>query len=1369
MPRCEGCLFLYTKIGWLQKHHASNPQCKKRHDKAVADKAAATAAAASAATAAAVQQDLDNTSEDWDDDEDAPLFGGNSSACSSEDETSESGEENGADEAPEVDDKGVDEEGVDEEGVDEDDLAQIPKDTRIRIRFNDLKNKRRWQLFNGQVVERNDDGTYNCLFLADHSTERLEEDQVARGIVQYERWLSEQNSGLDDENEEMQEEEEETEEQGEEDNAEDTGNDEERQEEEFGIRVGDKVRLEFERVYEDKQGNEKRKVMMPFNGTVSKWDEEVEMWKCYFYGDNTFAHVSGDMVADGKNEYQRWSEKHSPANPLASADLFEGVKNIIDNCRSEGADIYGNPAGEFSHSSEAAVKLLALMQKHDAPLGMYDDIVKWAREAHKKEAFSKGTIPTRSTLLNNLWSRYNMSGIAPQQVPVLLKNANVTVPVITYSFPDTLASLLTDPELMKDENFTFPDGNDPFQPPETWPQNWESNDAFKSKKKIGELVAGKWYSDTYHARCRPGDGKILCPIIIFIDKTHTDAKGRLTQEPVLFTLGIFNQKTRNNPKAWRPLGLMPNFTTIKKSKDVDKRHEDYHQVLSVILQDLKKAQACAGVKVSFPYRGEDNTAVFIIPTAGVLGDHEGQNKICGHKGCNSNYPCRRCRIHKTKLDQPIFGHAISAKEIDRLRRGGADEKKLLHALSHYFLREGSAFYLMDFGADGERGISWMSWPDVLHNLKHGLMDYNRLNLLDEQLPDYKNFHKYWEALRRKDKEYIEREEEEEVQNKVFNEDLTNLVDDVAKYWGKLLTHQSDRSLGRIYSPQGIAKGTSSKFTGGEMPGVMLLFSMVMSSGLGYQFFDTPIDAVLKTTMDTPLVEKGQRFRLDTHRTADYIWAMEEMMLLCEMLNSEVMTVGFVVDCLEPYTKLLMERVTKKLPRFTGDGWCLVKFHNLLHFPEMLLTIGNGKNTDTETGEHWHVRLKQLAQKTQRVLKKFDKQVADRLYEEWATSRAKAELKIDSHSDFGSKPRKRLSAAKFVFKSNEAGEIECEPAREKAGIQWHDKDLLSSVRAFLKRAIFRNLRGEDDYQLGYYTEARISLGSGSEKETVLLRADPAHHTMDGIKFATFSGDRCGWHDLAISKNPAVPDGPDVPVQILGFLKFDSPTQGFIMPATHNCAAPAVAEGSEWAIVHAFKNKLGEDCRKANEQSRLLTLNQKRLADLRNTALKVPKLFLVRLEDMKGKCIGVPNVSAVERVTEAEMKGQQKRKEWVFRTDPTEYIFVESADKWAQIYKDHIEQECERENVAPCHMNQREVADMMVDAQEMLVPAEKPAAPAAEGASKECEDSDSGDGEKSKQTRMIPSAGRKRGRNKKDGETAKEARRAGKAGKKKKQKK
>ena len=65
---------------------------------------------------------------------------------------------------------------------------------------------------------------------------------------------------------------------------------------------------------------------------------------------------------------------------------------------------------------------------------------------------------------------------------------------------------------------------------------------------------------------------------------------------------------------------------------------------------------------------------------------------------------------------------------------------------------------------------------------------------------------------------------------------------------------------------------------------------------------------------------------------------------------------------------------------------------------------------------------------------------------------------------------------------------------------------------------------------------------------------------------------------------------------------------------------------------------------------------------------PSFFLVRVDEIVGPCIGVPDVSA------ADVKKENKIDYKFFkRTDHT-YMFVEPKSKWAALYKKWIIREC-----------------------------------------------------------------------------------------------
>jgi Plavaka transposase len=81
---------------------------------------------------------------------------------------------------------------------------------------------------------------------------------------------------------------------------------------------------------------------------------------------------------------------------------------------------------------------------------------------------------------------------------------------------------------MKTENLVF--HNNPLEDPNR-----------KDKATRKDVNDGSCYKNAYTYYCSNKEKAVLCPLILFIDKTHTYARGSLTLEPVCLTLVIFNQ------------------------------------------------------------------------------------------------------------------------------------------------------------------------------------------------------------------------------------------------------------------------------------------------------------------------------------------------------------------------------------------------------------------------------------------------------------------------------------------------------------------------------------------------------------------------------------------------------------------------------------------------------------------------------------------------------------------------------------------------------------------------------------------------------------------------------------------------------------
>jgi hypothetical protein len=109
------------------------------------------------------------------------------------------------------------------------------------------------------------------------------------------------------------------------------------------------------------------------------------------------------------------------------------------------------------------------------------------------------------------------------------------VEVRVRPFMKALNSLLTNPSLVQEMNFSFPDSRNPCSSVK-YPNEDDT--------VISELHHGKWWVESWKQCCEEGSNEILVPIILYMDGIKVDEHGRLNLTPLNMTLGIFNIATR---------------------------------------------------------------------------------------------------------------------------------------------------------------------------------------------------------------------------------------------------------------------------------------------------------------------------------------------------------------------------------------------------------------------------------------------------------------------------------------------------------------------------------------------------------------------------------------------------------------------------------------------------------------------------------------------------------------------------------------------------------------------------------------------------------------------------------------------------------
>ena len=175
--------------------------------------------------------------------------------------------------------------------------------------------------------------------------------------------------------------------------------------------------------------------------------------------------------------------------------------------------------------------------------------------------------------------RMDMTGCQPRAQTITLCHMERVVKVITFDFTSMVRNLFDDKDLINPKIF-LPDYSI-YGGPEDYYDHY------------GDLHTGKAWKVAHECMCkRPED--VLCPIILFVDKTATNKYGQLSLEPVSFTLGWFNAKTRRKASAWRVLGYVPNLglqsTEQGRAMNLGDSTREYHQCMRVILQDLAQVQ-----------------------------------------------------------------------------------------------------------------------------------------------------------------------------------------------------------------------------------------------------------------------------------------------------------------------------------------------------------------------------------------------------------------------------------------------------------------------------------------------------------------------------------------------------------------------------------------------------------------------------------------------------------------------------------------------------------------------------------------------------------------------------------------------------------
>jgi hypothetical protein len=481
------------------------------------------------------------------------------------------------------------------------------------------------------------------------------------------------------------------------------------------------------------------------------------------------------------------------------------------------------------------VKLLSLLKQSGTALKYYDEIMKWSYQSAVKGRYKFQTYPSsRSTLMAEMLKKNNLGGLLPKTIEFQLPRSKKTVRITTHDIRQAIYSLLSDPVLMEEENLIFHD--DLFEEP------------VKHSNVLNDINDGDAYYAAYQVHVKQKRRDVLCPIILFIDKTHTDQHGKLTLEPVTMTLGIFNLNMRRRPQAWRTIGYIPNMAKIEMvNMTSTQKQEDYHAMLNVIVTPLAKLQQLEGIAWKMMYKNKVHQVVFKIPVLFISGDSVGHDQLVGRtmSYANANFLCRCCNCPAAETGNPYFKFKPTKQsKIERLLlRNDTDG---LEAMGYINIRN-NALHQLIF-CDTEQGVNGSTPAELLHTFQHGthlyavkgLFKQKKYNVKASKAMKKKVKDKAKTAANKKaettatikDKETANKRNSKKQDNNsdedteddgeeifepldgdsksthnVFSKEECDHFDRCTKVYGQLLQRQSDNDLPRCYFTEGITKNS----------------------------------------------------------------------------------------------------------------------------------------------------------------------------------------------------------------------------------------------------------------------------------------------------------------------------------------------------------------------------------------------------------------------------------------------------------------------------------------------------------------------------------------------------------------------------------
>jgi hypothetical protein len=359
---------------------------------------------------------------------------------------------------------------------------------------------------------------------------------------------------------------------------------------------------------------------------------------------------------------------------------------------------------------DSLAELYTMLDKRGVANSLFDQIAEWAWL--NGPSFGRTPPMKRTSVVEKVF--FHVRGenyrqfMSPKQ-KILKLSTGRHVAVTYFPIDMMLKDLLCNTTLMRPEHLLIFDVNNPL------------NDDNSRMASFGDVDSGTWWKNAREHECT-GDTDMLWPLIMFIDGMKVDnLSGKLKLEPISFTFSRFHRWVRNQDNAWRTWAYMEEVKQPLISDDDEElsvspkeRLQEYHDILTFLLKDLKKIQR-EGFPWTLDLGGECKHKVILkMPLQFVIGDCEGHDKLLGRfKGHTMNLKglCRDCDVPTQESDDVDW--VCNFIEEERMQNLDKEELRRL------------SFHKIVHGFDGvsvggcPRGIWTLFNPELLHLFKSG--------------------------------------------------------------------------------------------------------------------------------------------------------------------------------------------------------------------------------------------------------------------------------------------------------------------------------------------------------------------------------------------------------------------------------------------------------------------------------------------------------------------------------------------------------------------------------------------------------------------------------------------------------------------------